>query len=438
MRKTAKRIVCALSILIVLFTTLAVPTFAEIPAAQQKFWNVFNYNEVYLNMGYSTFREHWNKARDAMPMMVHFGTQRVGYSNIHIPAFLDEMYEYYYDYDWNDEPYLTVEKGTFQDGFYLGHGNGFIYAGDGLDVPAEYCYMGHLYQRNTLYVPNSNSTRSLTVELIYVKGALTNWNKFDITEFEFDNGSYDYEILKTVYKWDYYSSDSGGDYEYQGAPAFSYRSRIGGTTSAWRTLSDGEYYGFMFGQTAGAIWNEHMNGSIETIFYSWFEGPFGIDEETDGMTGQRFGMVSPLFYQEGYDTFYEPIFNDGYEEGYNYGYEDGESNGYSNGYEYGYVEGADDGYYSGYIKAEENLTDYYDSYWSTHYNSEAYGNAVQESIESEDSNPVTAFFNSMWNGIINAYDTVTSNVSIGGVSLAMVITTLIVAFLLVWFVSKVK
>lgn len=123
----------------------------------------------------------------------------------------------------------------------------------------------------------------------------------------------------------------------------------------------------------------------------------------------------------------------GYSDGYNVGKADGEAlhaDDYQNGYDIGYFHGTND--------IEQSIIDYYNDYWSTHYNSVAYGDAVQDSIESNDSNPVTAFFTSMWNGVLDAYDIVTQNVSVGGVSLAMVITTIVLAVVVIWVIKVLK
>lgn len=139
---------------------------------------------------------------------------------------------------------------------------------------------------------------------------------------------------------------------------------------------------------------------------------------------------------------------DALQEGYNLGYYNGNAEGYENGYTEGQAYGeslhADDwqygydiGYMVGVDDGQEASNAYYNDYWSAHYNTEAYGNAVQEAIRSEDSNPVTAFFNSIWNGILNACETVSNGVSVGGISLGNVIVTLVVAAVVIFVVRMV-
>lgn len=167
------------------------------------------------------------------------------------------------------------------------------------------------------------------------------------------------------------------------------------------------------------------------------------DNETQNENGYANG------YKEGKTEGYDIGWNEGYgwgyeygiEEGYQVGYPDGQAYGESlhaedwqYGYDIGYLKGTNDGVDLGY----ELSSDYYDDYWSNFYQSSNYVYAVEKSIKSNDSNPVTAFFNSMWNGLINAYDTVTQNISVGGVSLAMVITTIILAVVVIWLVRVLR
>ena len=340
-----KRIGVVLCALIVLLSAFVVRTFAAIPEEEQQFWSVFNYNYVYKNMGIAEFKTHWNKTRDEMPLVVNFGTQRVGYADNNLPAFSYSMFEYNRLGDFS-----TIQEGTYQQGFYMGHGNGLIYAG-GNDVPDNYCYKGHMFQRNTLRVPTitfGGTTCVLTVELIFIKGDLTNWNQFDITEINLDAYTGDYQVLKREYYFEAFSTDSGDDGPYyRGSSDLMYRARVSGPITQWITLQDGDFYCFIFGQTAGSVWNEHQNGNFETLYYSWFNGETGIDEDTNGMTVQRFGMISPLFYEEGYNAFYQPIYDEGYFDGFGDGELVGQEYGYTNGHEVGYREGRAVGYSQG-------------------------------------------------------------------------------------------
>ncbi len=131
---------------------------------------------------------------------------------------------------------------------------------------------------------------------------------------------------------------------------------------------------------------------------------------------------------------YSQGYNEGHTVGYDKGYAEGDAIGQEIGFDYGYSTGYDIGYFDG----ELATVDAQRYYWSTYYNTEAYGNAVQEAIRSEDSNPVTAFFNSIWNGILNAYETVSNGISVGGISLSMVITTLIIAAVVIFIVKTVR
>lgn len=342
MSSTIKRILAFCAAIVICLSTLAIGAGAVLTEDEQKFWSVFNYNNVYKNMGLETFKAHWNKARDQMPLLVYFGTQRVGYANNYVIQGLTEPIPYLL----NGDVYITY-NGTYQTRKYIGHGNGFIYAGDTMDVPSNYCYMGHLWQFMNAKVTTSNASGIakqdvvVTVHFLLNKGALSG---YDFTMFDEHNNLVglgnligDYECLTREYSFTIVKNTLDIVSDITQSPLY-YKTRFGGTSSTVE-LTDGDFYGFMFGQTPGSIYNERQNGSPESIFYAWFEGPFGIDEDTDGMEGQRFGMISPLFYQEGYDAFYDPIYNEGYDNGYDAGYTLGDLHGYHDGYDKGLKDG---------------------------------------------------------------------------------------------------
>ena len=172
----------------------------------------------------------------------------------------------------------------------------------------------------------------------------------------------------------------------------------------------------------------NLDGTYTNISDSFY---FKLNPSVLGLFKVLDGRTVPYTYLQAIQSY---GYDEGYWSGHSEGFDDGLQQGRKNWYQPRY----DKGYSDGYKKGNTDLSNYYSDYWSTHYNSIAYGDAVQDSIESNDSNPVTAFFTSMWNGVLDAYDIVTQNVSVGGVSLAMVITTIVLAVVVIWVIKVLK
>ncbi len=345
-KKTWIKVVSFMGALLCLLTALIVPISARVADGDQYGWAAFNYNYANLSLGFPEFKDYWNKARDELPLNVQYATGRAGTTS-------DKMnYNHLCKLIGGDLVTLATKTPT-RVSYYLGHGNGFVGATSTRQVSSEYFMMGHLYLQIEFYQLTDvlyNARVSLGLYCGGVNEIPDIWEPLcDYTRLA---KSYVYNAYENILvKETFYE-------EKQFSGEFTERALIYDADTTPESQAD--YYGYMFGVTTGSINNTNDTVSMANIlWYGWFNGPFGLDEETNGMDGKRFGVISPIIYLDGYrtgsDMGYEHGRQDGLELGYNNGYQQGEVDGYYNGSQDGYREGEKYGWDNGFGAGQDDM-----------------------------------------------------------------------------------
>lgn len=159
---------------------------------------------------------------------------------------------------------------------------------------------------------------------------------------------------------------------------------------------------------------------------------------------------SPLYIDESYMNGFQTGMDHGLSDGYSNGYADGKQDGHNEGYNEGFTIGKTEGFQDGYSKGE---TDGYNSGYTegehAGYNSaypiakeegrqEGYNQAYQQNLEhldSTDGSITQGFLSGMWSGMQNFVNNFLDGITFSGLSLRMVLTTLL-AILFAYFVLR--